>query len=257
MDAFTIKPPGDTFGRYRQTEGRIMLGSSRLRVVCPFAFVIVRSRDAEPTIAALRLREPMKTPILIGAPPDAADMLDIIEDDEQDAGDWLAMAAGVDLDEWYAMRVAYWRGLQEQLGGVIPPRGAWRHTPTSLPDDPAGTSFLSRAADDGRVVIVLLATNAPAEAPAFLSFGRGLDDCPLPSVLVALCRDWQQRFGAVPVTLTDGLMEFQVARPPTTRAAAERLALEHFHACPASVGDTLQARAAQLIDAVVWRLQWL
>jgi hypothetical protein len=254
MDALTIKPAGAKFGRYTRHDGRVQMPNTRLQIVSPFEFVEISGEQAEPAIELLRRAHPLKTPILLGEPAAAAGLFEGLAEAEKSTADWLAMAQGVDLDEWYRMRVAYWQGEQEASGEVIPPRGPW-------PRASVVPTTLAGAWDDiglrkGRVIIVLLPTAEAAEAAAFLSFGSEWEDCPLPPVLVALCRDWHARFGAVPVTMSDDLVEFQVGRPPEGRAAAERLALEHFHACPTVVEGTLQEYAARLVGAGIWQLIW-
>jgi hypothetical protein len=254
MDGLEIKPAGGQFSRTAATHSRINLTKAQAHVVSPFEFIEIAGDQAEAAISQIRRSHPHKTPILLADPAAAAAMFEGLVEAEKSTVEWLAMARDVDLDEWYRMRVAYWQRLQEADGAVVPPRGPWPRAvivPTTLAGAWDDIGLRKR-----RVIIVLLPTAEAAEAPAFLSFGSEWEDCPLPPVLVALCRDWHVRFGAVPVTLSEDLMEFHVARPPQTRAAAERLALEHFHACPTVIEGTLQEYAARLVGAGVWQLIW-
>ena len=223
-------------------------------VVSPFDFVEVAGAEAEAALGFLRRVMTDKTPVLFGSPHTFGLIIERMDDEGVDPADTLAALAHFDLDTWFTERVGEVQIWQEDLGKVVPPRGPWPRmsTPVMQLVTPRGDVF-----DEihETVLIGLVPTAHAPETPAFIGFG-GWDDSPEPFVHVALAREWEAKFGAVVAAMTHEAIEFQVARPPTTRDAAERLALEHFHYSRAAVPGTLQEAAASLIGATVWRFCW-
>ena len=86
------------------------------------------------------------------------------------------------------------------------------------------------------------------------------NECPAPEEHVAVHRYWFETYGAEIVLLSDDIVEMRVARPPTTRQAAEALAYEQF---VYSGGDlvfqgtqTLLALASTLLAGRYWYFWW-
>jgi len=115
------------------------------------------------------------------------------------------------------------------------------------------------------VLIVLMPTDRPWEAAAYLGFG-GFNACPAPWVHVAYAREWFTRFGARLIALTPctpesgwhDTLEFEVARPFTSREDAAALAAVHAHYC-SDTFDTdplIVEHAAYLLGAQLWQLWW-
>jgi hypothetical protein len=223
-------------------------------VVSPFDFVEVPGCDAETTLASLRQTIMDRTPILFGSAHNFGLTIERMEDEGVEPADIIAALAHFDLDAWFTERVGEVQIWQEDLGKVVPPRGPWPRTSRPImnlqtPREDVFEDFYET------VLIGLVPTAHTFEVPAFVGFG-GWDDSPDTIVHLALAREWEARFGAMIAAITHEAIEFLVARPPTTRDDAERLALEHFHYSRAAIPGTLQEAAINLIGAKAWRFSW-
>lgn len=128
------------------------------------------------------------------------------------------------------------------------------------PGEPA--FFTLRRDDSARAVktahLALVPVDHAWESIQRLGFG-GFNECPRPSLLAALFREWQHRYGAVPVVITSDIIECFVARPPKTKAAASRLALEHWLTCEDLVMQgtmSVAGLARQLWRRPTWYFWW-
>ena len=125
------------------------------------------------------------------------------------------------------------------------------------PEPPHRPTDLWCAASSDIVPIVLIPTVRPWEAAAYLGFG-GFNACPAPWVHVAYAREWSARFGARLLVLTHDTLEFEVARPITSREDAAAMAAVHAHYC-SDTSDTYPSiveRAAYLLGARLWQFWW-
>ncbi|MBW6435912.1 DUF4253 domain-containing protein [Actinoplanes hulinensis] len=101
-------------------------------------------------------------------------------------------------------------------------------------------------------LLVLLPRPEPWAAFAYLDSWCHLSGWK-PEVLVAAARDWHTRYGAEPTVI--GLAcGFEVSRPPTGPADAERLAAEHQLFAPLTAGTTELAYARALPQLRRWCL---
>ena len=94
--------------------------------------------------------------------------------------------------------------------------------------------------------------------PAYLKLG-GWNECPDAHVHVAFFHRWHQRYGARVITVTNDVIEFSVARPPSTDAEAQELAWEQFVYCTDIVHqgvDTLGNLRASLVNSPNWYFWW-
>jgi hypothetical protein len=108
------------------------------------------------------------------------------------------------------------------------------------------------------VFIGLVELDEPAELFARLGYGRW-NECPEPSVHVALHRHWRERFGAEPMALSADVVECDVTRPPADRKAALALAVEQQAYCSDIVEQgtgSVAELAATLLEAPVWYFWW-
>ena len=108
------------------------------------------------------------------------------------------------------------------------------------------------------VGLALVPAALPWHVPLQLRFG-GWNACPGPEVQARVLRSWHGRFGAEPVGISGDVVELRVARPPATREAALRLAVEHFAFCNDIVDQgvgSLEGLAATLLGAPVWFFWW-
>lgn len=80
-----------------------------------------------------------------------------------------------------------------------------------------------------------------------------------PEALIVL-RSWEERFGAVPLSVSDSTLALAVTRPPATIEEARQVAREHFHFCPYDTQfhgfDGIGRYVAKLVGAHVWNFWW-
>jgi hypothetical protein len=106
------------------------------------------------------------------------------------------------------------------------------------------------------VFVALVPAVTGSHVPGVLHFGA-FGRCPFPAVHVAVLRHWEKRFGAELATMTVDSLEFVVERPPTTRAEAIALAIEHScYSDGPFEAETLAELAASLLDAPIWLARW-
>jgi hypothetical protein len=75
----------------------------------------------------------------------------------------------------------------------------------------------------------------------------------------AFFRDWQKRFGAVPIAMTHDVLEMHVSRPPQTPREAWDLALEQYAYCADIVDQgtrSVDALAQGLWRSPYWYFWW-
>lgn len=112
--------------------------------------------------------------------------------------------------------------------------------------------------DEGYTHIAMVPTSEPWEVGCLLraQFGNSYIE---PHEHAAVWREWYERFGAVPVSITSATVEFVVEDPPTTREAALDLALEHFAYCQDDTEQGvgyIEALAATLLNGRIWHFWW-
>ncbi|MCB0878886.1 MAG: DUF4253 domain-containing protein [Thermoleophilia bacterium] len=76
--------------------------------------------------------------------------------------------------------------------------------------------------------------------------------------LAQIVASWEERYGALLVSIDEGSLLFAVLRPPSTIEQAIELVAELHALCPdeALHWGTDRAAAEQLVDAPTWRLSW-
>lgn len=108
------------------------------------------------------------------------------------------------------------------------------------------------------VVIGLFKLASPWESFAQINWG-GWNDCPFPQEHCAVHRYWASKYGAEVVSITGDVVQCTVARPPTDREAALRLAREQYIYCYDIVDqgtETIAALAAGLVNSKYWYFWW-
>lgn len=106
--------------------------------------------------------------------------------------------------------------------------------------------------------LALVAVKHPYEAPVALGYG-GWNECPHPTVLAAMLREWERTHGAVPVSMTNGSLECLVERPPQTEIDSFRLALDQYLVCEDIVlqgTGTVQRLAIEIWQSPTWYFWW-
>jgi hypothetical protein len=220
-----------------------------LAIDLPFEMIAVPGQEA----VAVRERLLAKggvTPVILGSDRDIARMVETFSRSPKSPDDLIAEAGRLDVAAWLALRK------QDDPELYTAASAAW---PAAAPSAPQLSLHLDRAgAPKQTVILALFATTAAWQVPAHMCYG-GWNACPPPSVHVALHHQWHQDFGAVIAGMSGDVIECTVARPPTERDAALTLAREQFLYSPARVRQdtgSVQALAATLIGARVWRFRW-
>lgn len=98
----------------------------------------------------------------------------------------------------------------------------------------------------------------PWQVFAYFAFGEW-NDVPSDAELTAVCKDWYERFGAVPALITSDVVEFWVDNPVEDPAVAAKLAMEMYVFCPDSVDqgtESTEALANSILGANVWSFWW-
>jgi len=125
-------------------------------------------------------------------------------------------------------------------------------------------STQARSEDDREREILLIETGHAWELPLRLALG-GWNRSPLAQFHAGAWHIWGRAYGAEPVVYNEDLIEFRVARPPSTREQARSLAYEHFWYTPHSgvpapeqgdVHSGIAGRAAQILDSPFWHFWW-
>ena len=133
----------------------------------------------------------------------------------------------------------------------------WPSEPEASASPCAGAfDYTGRPLEACRVAVV--ATADPAEAPALLRFG-GFNECPMPETHVGFIRDWNRRYGAVPMTITHDVIELFVDRPIPTPAEAWQVATEQYEYCTDIVDqgtETVESLAQAIWRSPMWFFWW-
>ena len=245
----------------------------------PFPHVRVAGSAARSTLDNLQREHPTATPIIVGGDGDSLHLLfderlalppeeleEFIERSLQGDGWSLHLAYQRDLHDRMLPRMKELnapeiiiRTLSDwpRLDKTVNPADVADIMNQPWPEPPQRPTDLMCAASSDLVLIVLIPTVRPWEAPAYLGFG-GFNACPAPWVHVAYAREWSTRFGARLLVLTHDTLEFEVARPVTSREDAAAMVAVHDYYC----SDTSDAypsvveRAAYLLGARLWQFWW-
>lgn len=123
--------------------------------------------------------------------------------------------------------------------------------------DGTSPSIVPLPTEPGGGILVVPCTR-PADVPATLGW---LGPCNYDydgSDISAVLRSWEERFGAVVMTLGPATLTLQVPNTPTEEAEQEKLAQEHYAFCPdnidqgaGSIEDYIPA-----IDSLAWGFWW-
>jgi hypothetical protein len=148
--------------------------------------------------------------------------------------------------EEFANRVAAGGGFEYPDGPRMPwpkkpphPRRSMHSSKSIFTDRPLGSLFLS-----------LVAAEHPWQVIQTLGFG-GFNECPRPSRLAALFREWQDQYGAYPAAVTNNVIECFVDRPPRSRKKARELAAAQWVLCEDIVMQGMGS--VERLAALVWR----
>lgn len=109
------------------------------------------------------------------------------------------------------------------------------------------------------LILAEIPVKFPWEVFAYLPFG-GWNACPDTPALMAVCKYWFERHGAVPAVMTHDVLEFALSAP-VKREQAMELALEQYAWCPDTVDQggmdaTVGSLADGLCQSKCWYFWW-
>ena len=108
-------------------------------------------------------------------------------------------------------------------------------------------------------VLLKVPTTKPWELVAYVPFG-GWNECPEVEKMMAVCKYWFEKYGAVPVTISHDVMEMRIPAPVAGRDSMQA-AKEHFAFTPDRVFQctetgTLSELAACIAASKIWYFWW-
>jgi hypothetical protein len=213
----------------------------------PFAYEVVKGDDVPARLAALH-RAGNCLPVVLGAPA-RLETLTEFWNEKQSFDDIRQRGLALDVDEWLRKQVA---DNPEYYSAEGPVSGVSAVPSLMGARDVLTGKFLPQ------VLVALAELAQPWEVPALLRPG-GWNECPAPEVHLAFFKRWHERYGAIVTTITDDIIEFDVARPPSSPEEVERLAWEQFVYCTDIVHqgvNTLANLAVALKGSRNWYFWW-
>lgn len=108
------------------------------------------------------------------------------------------------------------------------------------------------------IYLGLAAVEKPWHLPAMVKYGAW-NDCPESEVHCAFHREWFAEFGAEITGISSDIVECVVARPPTNRKVAKRLAWQQYWYCADIVEQgcgSVANLAATLLNSPYWFFWW-
>ena len=108
-------------------------------------------------------------------------------------------------------------------------------------------------------ILFKVPTTRPWELVAYVPFG-GWNECPAVEEMLAVCKYWFEKYGAVPVTISHDVMEMSIPAPVAGQDAMQA-AKEHFAFTPDRVYQctetgTLSEVAACIAVSKIWYFWW-
>lgn len=106
--------------------------------------------------------------------------------------------------------------------------------------------------------LLLVPVSRPADVPAALGWWGGTNYCMSGADFSAVLRSWEDRFGAVLVSIGFDTMTVQVGRRPQTEEQFDALLREHYAFCPDNIDQGLSSDAFRLGLAgwPYWNFWW-
>lgn len=225
--------------------------SDDVQSLAPFPLVRVAGEAVLQSWEELQTR-PGVVPLMLGNQDATEFVLQEVARDTRTVEEVLQAAAGVDLDAWMAERVRECPGIFDVSAIDQPWDGVVRPIAPFIPaHDHRGNPY-------PEVFFALVPVREPWHVSAHLRT-RGWGSCPDAPVHVAALRRWYERYGARMTTLSDGVVELAVSRPPATLEDARVLALEHFIYCPDVIHQGMRSLgnlAGALQNSPRWYFWW-
>lgn len=237
----------------------------------PWPYVLAPSGDALAIVSRLRLAHPAKSATIVGSVYDVASELRA-QTYGRSTEEALRLVPNIDLDQWLEDAQASYQYNEEEEDendfydpeSPLFTRLRWRwaqwvynrqRVDPRFHPPPHHTWYSKHGLD---VVVALLPTADPTEAPAILGFGD-FNGCDRPEIHVAFARRLRDKFGAELVTCSMSGVEFTVTRPLGSIRRTATVARELDLYCRDAAGQVYWTRRGvdrHLKDATVWYLWW-
>ncbi len=162
-------------------------------------------------------------------------------------------AAKVNLKAWQTER----REELEQDRDFSKLEGNWQAESSDKPGFNLATDFATGELIDD-LVGAKIKTDNNWKLPAHFKFG-GWNSCPAPELHCAQWKQWQLKYGAQIIGISNDVIEAHVSKPPTTQEEALALAWEHYLYCPDVVEqgvESIAKLAEVLINHECWYFWW-
>ncbi len=184
-------------------------------------------------------------PFLVGDENDLSELLQGLSPPEDGGRAHIAEAR--------ALNVAAW--LKEHS-----PKSAGRWPKETVPTLKTPLSLFHTLSQElkATMVIGLIELDHPSELFARMGYGDW-NGCPPPSVHMALHAYWHHQYAAEPIAISASVVECLVAKPPTDKADALKLARAHRGYCDDVVEQGLGTTgrlASSLLEAKYWYFWW-
>lgn len=191
----------------------------------PYPLNIVHGKDAEREWERLARQGKLEgfSPVILGDQEQVERIKENMDFVESTVEEILARAEKILAEEWFASKGAEFAAdeIEESEEEYDNVQGTERLT---VPFE-----VLSQKPHK-EVFIAGIPTTKSWEIPAYLKAG-GWNDCPAAEEQVAVCRYWQQKFGAEIACLSGDILECIAANPPQDRKLADELARQQFLFC--------------------------
>lgn len=111
---------------------------------------------------------------------------------------------------------------------------------------------------DETLVLFRIPVKEPWKVFAWIPFG-GWNECPDPVDMIAVCKYWYEKFGAVPAVVKSNILEMYVLSPVNDIDTAFDIAKEQYGFCNDIVDQgtgTIKSLAETLVGSNVWYFWW-
>lgn len=112
---------------------------------------------------------------------------------------------------------------------------------------------------DAETILLKVPTTKPWELVAYVPFG-GWNECPEVEKMMAVCKYWYEKYGAVPVTISYDVMEMRVpakvAKEDSLQVAMEHFAFDPDRVLQCTETGTISELAASIAASEIWYFWW-
>lgn len=206
--------------------------------------------------AALQGQQEGFTPLLVPTDDVLEEYLDILKDDGYSLEDILKLEPESG-EEVLKQRFDEYTNSSEAGFSMEEFVGKYDSESTPVESYSAFVDFFSKGIVE--TILLKVPTTKPWELVAYVPFG-GWNECPEAEKMMAICKYWFEKYGAVPVTITHDVMEMRLPAPVAEQDSIQT-AKEHFAFTPDRVYQctktgTLSEVAACIASSKIWYFWW-